>query len=641
MEAEAHSFPQHQHQNPYRPLQPHQTHLVHHGNGGHHQHLQSVQTGLGDLIDDSEHLGFHPDLRLQDAGHGGSYGFSSERSHAVMGGQMDVSVQNVQSRVGNVNVNVGGSVQHAPQHAPQQQQHHGGTFGILTTAPIQHGVIERLQEEEMFGAGAGQNGGASGGGGKGKGHLNTKIVPDPPNLDDWRQKLFAVDEVITLSQDEFETYFPHVDNVYSHRSTQEYKRKPFRSHYWDCRLKGRPPGTPKSDDPNKKKRRRTARERDLCDVKIKITEYFPGAIQTTGFDSEGGHQDPSQGNGFFTQGPMQMPGGQFGTGFMQNSSGISVQHPGANGAPYYTVQRVNGNGGNGKGDGVAGPHKHTLEDSDKIKKNSVQRLMLKKDKEDKKTQKTYHKKATGAAAATVRKHFKGHELQLFGSCFCPFVQRVWIALEAKNLQYQYIEVDPYKKPQALLEVNPRGLVPGLRHGDWGCGESIILMEYLEDLSLGQVHLLPQNNPQLRAHCRLWSDHIDRKIVPLFYSILQAQEFDKQAKHTTELQDEISKIVEAADPEGPFFLGAYLGYVDVIFAPWMLRFTRVLKVYREWPDAMEGTRWWRWMQAVEGNEHVRNTTSGDELYVDSYERYSQNRPGTSELADAINSGFSRP
>lgn len=65
----------------------------------------------------------------------------------------------------------------------------------------------------------------------------------------------------------------------------------------------------------------------------------------------------------------------------------------------------------------------------------------------------------------------------FGA-YSPFVQRVWIALEAKGLQYQYIEVDPCKKPQALLEVNPRGLVPGIRHGNWGCGESTVLMEYV-------------------------------------------------------------------------------------------------------------------------------------------------------------------
>lgn len=58
------------------------------------------------------------------------------------------------------------------------------------------------------------------------------------------------------------------------------------------------------------------------------------------------------------------------------------------------------------------------------------------------------------------------------------MQRVWIALELKGIPYQYIEVDPYQKPESLLEVNPRGLVPALRHGDWGCYESTVLVEYV-------------------------------------------------------------------------------------------------------------------------------------------------------------------
>jgi len=56
------------------------------------------------------------------------------------------------------------------------------------------------------------------------------------------------------------------------------------------------------------------------------------------------------------------------------------------GGKYYTIQRVNGNGGNGKSDGVAGPHKHTLEESDRVKKNSVIRWMAKNEKDKKKTQ---------------------------------------------------------------------------------------------------------------------------------------------------------------------------------------------------------------------------------------------------------------
>ena len=33
------------------------------------------------------------------------------------------------------------------------------------------------------------------------------------------------------------------------------------------------------------------------------------------------------------------------------------------------------------------------------------------------TQKTYHKKASGAALNTVKKHAKEHDLKLYGSCF--------------------------------------------------------------------------------------------------------------------------------------------------------------------------------------------------------------------------------
>ena len=126
-------------------------------------------------------------------------------------------------------------------------------------------------------------------------------------------------------------------------------------------------------------------------MKIKITEYFPGAMLRPDFVPDGGpvqQADPTQSNNFFAPG---QPGGpiqqqnQFGGVSFVNTS-LGANHPGATGQRYYTIQRVNGNGGNGKGDGVPGPHKHALEESDRVKKNSIQRLTMKKDKEEKKTQ---------------------------------------------------------------------------------------------------------------------------------------------------------------------------------------------------------------------------------------------------------------
>lgn len=224
--------------------------------------------------------------------------------------------------------------------------------------------------------------------------------------------------------------------------------------------------------------------------------------------------------------------------------------------------------------------------------------------------------------------------------FSPFVQRVWIALEHKQIPYQYIEVDPYKKPQSLLDVNPRGLVPALRHGPtWSTHESTVIMEYLEDLNAGPA-LLP-SDAQSRATSRLWTDHINRHIIPQFYRLLQAQEASDQAKQATELRTQISTLVDAAHPTGPFFNGSSISFVDVQIAPWILRLRRVLGRYRGWPEPEEGSRWKTWVDAVEGDRSIVVTTSGDDLYFDSYERYAENRPKTSMLADAINSGRGLP
>jgi glutathione S-transferase len=171
----------------YRTLQPQaaqarqhgQPHLAHHG--------LASQPSL-DLtgLDDNDPV-FHQDLRMQDPnGHAYQTPNPFDRSNH---GHRPMHVQN-----------------NGSPHTPQQHGN-GGQFGILTTNPIQHNSIGRLQQEEdIFGSpdGADQ---------KSNGHLSTKIVVDPPNLAEWRQKLFNVDEMITLSEEEYA--IPHwISNIY-------------------------------------------------------------------------------------------------------------------------------------------------------------------------------------------------------------------------------------------------------------------------------------------------------------------------------------------------------------------------------------------------------------------------------------------
>lgn len=423
-----------------------------------------------------------------------------------------------------------------------------------------------------------------------------RYVVEPPNLAEWRQRLFDLEETVVMTNTEFETYFPHVDNVYSHRSTQRYKRKPFVSSYWDCRLKGRPPGTPKSTDPNKRRRKRQGRGLDLCDVKIKIVEYAA----------------PSAAGGVST-------------GDLPEEVLSVFRGAGEHGGKVWTIQRVCGfgsverkGGGGAGGSGTPARHKHVLEKSDAIKKNSVLRWVAAREKEAKKAATAVRPvglKATGLAALTVGKRSREADLKLYSSCWCPFSQRVWIALEAKGLAYQYYETDPFKAPRAtgLPEARPRRTVPAIKHREWACGESRAILEYLEELEDSKVRLLPMN-PQGKADCRLWINFINDEVVPAFYALLAAVGEAAQSAAIEKLQGDIASLVQVADERGPYFLGGQMSLVDIHLAPFVVRMSRILQPFRGWmPPVPE--RWQVWVDAIESNVHVRNTVSAERLYAE--------------------------
>jgi hypothetical protein len=164
----------------YRHLQSQTSQGLQHNTGGHLGHHTLASQGPLDQLDHLD-AAFHQDLRLPDHNEhpfDPSNPFSSNRPHAH---------QSLQPQV-----------QNGSPHTPHQHNSGGGgQFGILTTGPVQHNSIGRLQQEDdMFGtpnSASDQNS---------NGHLSTKIVVDPPNLDEWRQKLFDVNDTITLSKDE-------------------------------------------------------------------------------------------------------------------------------------------------------------------------------------------------------------------------------------------------------------------------------------------------------------------------------------------------------------------------------------------------------------------------------------------------------
>ncbi|EMD31932.1 hypothetical protein CERSUDRAFT_88563 [Gelatoporia subvermispora B] len=269
--------------------------------------------------------------------------------------------------------------------------------------------------------------------------------------------------------------------------------------------------------------------------------------------------------------------------------------------------------------------------------------------------KTYHLECSGAALETANAHSSAKGITLFGSCFCPFVHRVWVALEYLGIDYKYYEVDPYKKPQELLELSPKGLVPALKLHTYepprALNESTVILDFLEDLAATTTKrslLPPISNPYSRALVRLQADHINRTLVPAFYRYLQAQDEEKQVQGAKDYVQAIKTLTELFDRtarEGDRSVGLWnpdgsLSLADVMAVPWLFRATNVLVHYRGFVP-LEGGRYRAYLDRLLSHPAVRGTSSTDELYIDSYERYAYNRPNTSQVANAINSGSGLP
>ncbi|KAG1354625.1 hypothetical protein COCNU_07G007370 [Cocos nucifera] len=107
----------------------------------------------------------------------------------------------------------------------------------------------------------------------------------------------------------------------------------------------------------------------------------------------------------------------------------------------------------------------------------------------------------------------GEEVKLVGRWASPFVVRVGIALNLKGLAYEFLHKELGKKSELLLKSNPvYKMIPVLIHNGKPICESMIILEYIDEVwaSVG-ASILPAD-PYDRAIARFWAAYIDDKII---------------------------------------------------------------------------------------------------------------------------------
>ena len=207
-------------------------------------------------------------------------------------------------------------------------------------------------------------------------------------------------------------------------------------------------------------------------------------------------------------------------------------------------------------------------------------------------------------------------------------------------------MNPYHKPDSLIKLNPRGLVPTLQYDNKPLYESTVVCEFLEDAYPSASPKLLPSNPYEKARTRIWIDFVTSRIIPSFHRFLQYQPQSASDSGLDQVRedflDKICQFTQAMEPTGPYFLGKELSLIDLIIAPWAVRlwvfdhFKGGLKV----PQGKVWERWSMWLNAIEKRESVVATTSLREHYLPIYQRYADDT-AQSELAKATREGKGVP
>ncbi len=207
-------------------------------------------------------------------------------------------------------------------------------------------------------------------------------------------------------------------------------------------------------------------------------------------------------------------------------------------------------------------------------------------------------------------HAVPQPLQFYSAWYCPFAQRAWMALLHKGLDFEYIEVDPYRESTWWLRISRnRAKVPviispaGNVNGRITVIDSTRILEYLEDLAPDRNALYP-GDANARAELRFWVDHINEKIVPYLYRFLEAHEPGEYRDDSrAALLKGLAELADAMSRDGPYFSGAALTAVDILLVPFAYRIDALLGHYRDFALATSGETWPRYQRWY---ENMRNT-----------------------------------
>ncbi|XP_028553398.1 glutathione S-transferase U17-like [Dendrobium catenatum] len=196
-------------------------------------------------------------------------------------------------------------------------------------------------------------------------------------------------------------------------------------------------------------------------------------------------------------------------------------------------------------------------------------------------------------------------VKLIGLWLSPFVLRAKLALNIKGVEYEnHEELNTWEKSELLLKSNPvYKKIPVLIHKGRPICESMIIVEYVDEVwSSERKQILPVNHHE-RAEARFWAYYIDDKILmnhvnPSHYGLIARsissclQVFPRLRDHVSATTQEakekavmeaaaalqpLEKFFEQSSKGNSFFGGEDIGFVDIALGSFLAWITPLEKL----------------------------------------------------------------
>jgi len=197
--------------------------------------------------------------------------------------------------------------------------------------------------------------------------------------------------------------------------------------------------------------------------------------------------------------------------------------------------------------------------------------------------------------------------------WCPFCERVWIALREKGIPYDEVLINLYDKPQWYKDMVPTSLVPAVKFASSGevVWESEAILRRLDSE-------FPESRPLFAEPARVEAAaELPAKVMNasmgLAYRTGDLQEEsleDRRAK----LASAIDSLEEHLAGGGPFLLGKELSAADLMAVPMLERYGFQLPYFAAELQIRDPARWPAiagWFDAMEARPAYSERVVGDE------------------------------